>query len=195
MGRPGILAALIAALSSLAWPSAAQDLSRWNKADEEVVRLSPAVLSFLAAPLVAELERRGCTVPQLWAGFANGPSNVISGEFQHPGQTDWAVLCSVDRESVLLVFWGGSPERVEEVEQTWSPDRRWLQVVAQNEIGYSRVIRPVSEAYILNRYTWYGGPEPPRIDHQGISMDFADKFSIVLYWHRGKWLHLQGAAD
>ena len=195
MGRPRIFAILTAALHFFSWPSEAQDLSRWTKADEEVVRLPPSALTFLGAPLVAELERRGCTIPQIWSGFGNGVSNVISGEFERRGQIDIALLCSVDRRSVMLVFWGGSTERVEEVKQTWSPDLRWLQVVALNEIGYSRAIRPVSEAYILNRYSWYGGPEPPRIDHQGISMDFAEKFSVVLYRHQGEWLHLQGAAD
>jgi hypothetical protein len=29
-------------------------------------------------------------------------------DFARPGQTDWAVLCSVGRVSSVLVFWTGS---------------------------------------------------------------------------------------
>ena len=33
-------------------------------------------------------------------------TNVMSGDFQNEGQTDWAVLCSRKRNSSILVFWG-----------------------------------------------------------------------------------------
>jgi hypothetical protein len=36
------------------------------------------------------------------------PKNVIKGEFARPGQTDWAVLCSVKGVPTILVFWDGS---------------------------------------------------------------------------------------
>jgi hypothetical protein len=37
-------------------------------------------------------------------------THVIKGEFEKPGQTDWAVLCSVRRVSSILIFWNGSTE-------------------------------------------------------------------------------------
>ena len=47
--------------------------------------------------------------------------------------------------------------------------------------------------FILARYEAYGGRKPPRIDHQGIDDGYLEKASYVLYYHRGKWLELQGA--
>jgi hypothetical protein len=60
-------------------------------------------------------------------------------------------------------------------------------------MGFSCLIGPVGEAYILERREWYGGAEPPPIDHEGINNAFVGKFSVVRYWHEGEWLKLQGA--
>ncbi len=171
----------------------AAEMNRWEAAGAAIVRLAPTAFPQLPEAVAVEMERRRCTVPQPWEGFANGAVNVISGESRKPGQIDWAVLCSVDRISALLVFWNGSPGRVEEVAGTRGPDRGGLQVVTKDSIGFSRMISPVGERYILEHYAWYGGPEPPPIDHQGINYTFVEKASVVLYWHDGEWRRLQGA--
>jgi hypothetical protein len=69
--------------------------------------------SFPALPtaVAAELNRRGCLIPQTYE--AHGPENVIHGSFKRPGEKDWAVLCSVHGTVYLLVFFDGaaaSPE-------------------------------------------------------------------------------------
>jgi hypothetical protein len=69
--------------------------------------------SFPALPAVvaAELNRRGCLIPQTYE--AHGPENVIHGSFRRAGEKDWAVLCSVRGTVSLLVFFDGgeaSPE-------------------------------------------------------------------------------------
>jgi len=178
----------------LAWtaPGVAQETSRWDAADAAIVRLPPSAFAELPEAIARELQRRGCTVPQPWELFAPEPANVISGEFEKPGQTDWAVLCSVDRATSLLIFWNGSADQVEQIGVS-SSDRGGLQVVRGEEIGYSIAIFPVGEAYILDHYQAYGGPEPPPIDHQGINYAFIEKASVVLYWYDGEWLDLQGA--
>jgi hypothetical protein len=75
--------------------------------EKYIVRLPPAAFPDLPANLVQELQRRQCTIPQE-ATSAKKPNNVIKGEFARPGQTDWAVLCSVKGVSTILVFWNGS---------------------------------------------------------------------------------------
>jgi len=45
----------------------------------------------------------------------------------------------------------------------------------------------------MRHYRAYGGPEPPPIEHQGIDDAFLGKASITWYFHKGKWLRLQGA--
>ena len=187
-------AVFILLLLSLAWtaPGSTQETNRWDAAAAAVVRLPPSAFDGLPDSVAHELERRSCTVPQPWAGFETQPANVISGEFQKPGQTDWAVLCSVDRATTLLIFWNGSADRVEQIGEPAS-DRGGLQVVRGEEIGYSIAIYPVDEAYILDHYNAYGGPVPPPIDHEAINYAFIEKASVVLYWYEGEWLHLQGA--
>jgi len=168
--------------------SAAQD--EWVAADSATVRLPPTAFPQLPRQVKRELLSRGCTIPQTFADAK--PHNVISGEFARRGQTDWAVLCSRDRVSSILVFWGGSARSVAEVAK--GADRTFLQVVGgKGEIGFSRSIMVVGRDYIIKHHREYGGPKPPRIDHQGIDDGYLGKASYVLYYHRGKWLELQGA--
>ena len=53
--------------------------NEWDKANREVVRLAPSTFKQLPAELIQELERRRCTVPQVWG--SRQPVNVIRGEF------------------------------------------------------------------------------------------------------------------
>jgi hypothetical protein len=133
-------------------------------ADQQVVRLSPTAFPELPKNLLAELQRRGCTIPQL--SNMEGRQNVIKGEFAKPGQTDWAVLCSIGRISSIRVFWNASainPGRIAEMKDI---DR--LQGAGGDKIVYSRAITPVGKAAIMKYHAGFGGPQPPPIDHQGI---------------------------
>jgi hypothetical protein len=158
-------------------------------ADRQIARLSPAAFRELPRNLSAELERRGCTIPQV--PMIAGPHNVIHGEFAKPGQTDWAVLCSVNRVSTILVFWNGSELRPAEIEKMKDIDR--LQSWTDQKMVYSRAITPAGEKDITKYYKAFGGEKPPPIDHQGIDDAFVGKASVIRYFYRGAWLHLTGA--
>ena len=142
----------------------------------------PPVFKQLPRELIRELERRRCTVPQVWG--SRQPSNVIRGEFLKKGQFDWAVLCSVNMKSSILVFAGGSPDNPMTIAEL--EDMNVLQGVGKGQIGYSRQIMPVGEKYILDHYHAYGGPKPPPLDHLGIDDAFVEKGSVVLYFYQGK---------
>ena len=118
------------------------------------------------------------------------PHNVIRGEFQQPGQLDWAVLCSRARVSTILVFWKGNPAEVDSVATT--PDRDYLQGMGAEGIVFSRGISPADSGVLYRQMQRYGGPEPSRPLHHGINDSFDGKASIVRYWHRGQWLTLAG---
>lgn len=159
-------------------------------ANKKAVRLSPGEFSELPDKIVKSLEKRSCTIPQTWHDKV--PHNVISGEFFKKGQTDWAVLCSINQVSSILIFWNGSTEKVAEIAK--SDDSGYFQVVADNdEMGFSRGIYKVDKKYIIDHYNFYGGTKPPPIDHEGINDAYVEKASTVLYLYRGKWLELQGA--
>jgi hypothetical protein len=168
---------------------AAQD--RWAAADAATLRLPPASFPRLPKNIVRYLQGRGCTVPQSY--LSGEPHNVISGEFARRGQADWAVLCSRGGESSILVFWRGSTKSVSEIAK--APDRGFLQTVSEGgKVAFSRAIEAVGRDYILRHYKAYGGRKPPPLlTHQGISDAYVEKASVVLYYHRGRWLELQGA--
>lgn len=157
--------------------------------DRQIARLPPTAFKQLPKNLVAELQRRGCTIPQV--PMTLGQRGIIRAEFAKPGQTDWAVLCSVGRASSILVFWNGSEINPARIAKTKDIDR--LQSWADSKMVYSRQIEPVDRAYITVHYKTYGGPKPPPIDHKGINDIFVGKASVVYYFYKGKWLQFTGA--
>src|SRR5947199_7321223 len=135
-----------------------------------IVRLPPAAVTGLPANLARELQRRQCTIPQEAFSPANTKkaNNVIKSEFARPGQTDWAVLCSVKGISTILVFWDAS-EKNPAALAPWK-DSNYVQNVGGGRWGYSRRIEPMGMADIVRYHDLehLGIPLPP-IDHQGIN--------------------------
>ena len=160
----------------------------FREADLQVTRLEPSAFSELPGNIRRELEHRGCTIPQIWGD--RKPHNVIKGEFTRKGQTDWAVLCSLNRVSSILIFQNASEQNPSELAR--EADIEKLQGVGGDVIGYSRAISSVGRQFILDHYHVYGGPKPPKIDHQGIDDAFVGKASVVHYFDAGAWLQLTG---
>lgn len=165
----------------------AQD--NWEAANEEIIRLSPNEFSNLPKTVGNDLEKRGCTIPQSYN--ENEKHNVIQGEFKRKGQKDWAVLCSQEKVSSILIYWNGSIENVSRIAS--EDDKTYLQGIGNGKIGFSRAIGVSDAKYIYDHYKAYGGLKPPEITHNGIIDAFVEKASTVFYLHRGKWLNLQGA--
>jgi len=160
----------------------------WSRADAATHRLSPSEFPELPKPLVADLQRRGCAIPQVYTG--GRPHNVIRGAFDGVAPVDWAVLCSRERVSTILVFQAGDPRRVTEI--ATRPDAEFLQVVAPGRIGFSRAISVAPADLIRARHRRSGSHEPPSLTHAGIDDAFVEKASVVWYRHQGKWLQLTG---
>lgn len=163
--------------------------SRFDGAERRIVRLPPTAFPELPDNVIRELQRRGCTIPQ--TPYTKKPHNVVKGEFAKPGQTDWAVLCSVKSISTILVFWKGSETNPAAIAPM--ADRNYLQTINTADPGYSRGINAVGKAFIMRHYDAYGDVKPPPIAHQGIDDAFIEKASGVWYFYGGKWLKLTGA--
>lgn len=174
-------------LSPFAAAAASADI--WSEAEKEIVRLEPTVFNELPSEVVEKLKAQKCTVPQTYK--SNKPHNVISGSFAEENQKDWAVLCSRNSVSVIVIFWGGAARCSSEI--AGSLDKNWLQGIGNNKIGFSRTIGPASKEAILEHYKEYGGPTPPPTSHQGIDDYFLGKASVVHYCSNGKWIELSGA--
>lgn len=161
----------------------------WAQADADTVRLRPSEVPALPPALRAELERRGCTIPQTHA--AGPPHNVIRGRFRADDTVDVAVLCSRRGESSILVFWAGDPHDSSEMPPR--PDAAFLQVIAPGRIGFSRAIAVASAQSIREYQARDASANPPPLSHDGIDDSFVEKASAVWYWHQGTWLRLAGA--
>jgi beta-lactamase regulating signal transducer with metallopeptidase domain len=166
---------------------------QFESAAGQIRRLPSNAFSSLPASIRTFLEYRGCLIPQQTFSDPSGgqPHNVIQGEFFEPGKTVWAVLCSVNGSSSILVFRDALDRRPEELVSR--NDKDDLQGAGEGRIAYSRAIEPVDRKFIVEHYRAYGGPEPPPIDHEGIDDQFVGKASTVHYWYRGEWKTLQGA--
>lgn len=147
----------------------------------KINRLRPSAFPELPARIVRELERRGCTIPQVTIEGVdtNKPHNVASGEFTRKGQKDWAALCSRRGRSAIHIFWGRPT--------------KCASVIEARADSADRFIGTADAKYILDHYEAYGGPKPPPLTHEGINDGIAEKASAVLYCYGGKWRTLQGA--
>jgi hypothetical protein len=156
---------------------------------ERVRRLPPEAFADLPPAIAGALRARRCGVPQ---PAPSGPAaNVIRGDFIRAGETAWAVLCSVNGSTDLLVFRNASDTSPMTV--TTSDDSRYAGTYEDGRTYYAHAISPVDRAYITRHYRAYGGPEPPPIDHLGIDDAFLEKASVIWYFYQGEWLALQGA--
>ena len=174
----------------VALPVQAQTGDEWAAAARAIRRLPPSAFPQLPRAVRDALEKRRCTIPQ--AFYPERPHNVVSGAFARPGQQDWAVLCSVDGRSAILVFWASgvtpAPAELASVD-----DATFLQGIGNDQIGYSRAIGRADTAWIREHAEEYDGPLPKRLDHDGINDAFVEKASQVLYYEDGAWQGLAGS--
>ena len=163
---------------------------RFDLAERQIVRLPPSAFPDLPAAVARGLRKRNCTIPQE-SFAAKKRSNVIRGEFARRGQTDWAILCSVNKVSSILVFWNGSEKNPAVIAPM--EDRNFLQGGVGEQIVFSREIVAAGRSFIMTHYNAYGGPVPPPLDHEGIDDAFLGKASITHYYYDRTWLTLTGA--
>lgn len=183
-----LVLSLILVKASFAQPTANVQ-RQFEDAARKIVRLQPTAFRELPPNVIGELQRRGCTIPQ--EAYTKRPHNVVKGEFARPGQTDWAVLCSIKGVSTILVFWNGSEKAPAQVASR--EDRIFLQTFDSTASSFCRGISPVGKDFIVRHHDAYGGQELPPLDHQGIDDAFIEKASVTWYFHQGKWLKLPGA--
>jgi hypothetical protein len=189
--RP-ILYAIVGMLVScgIALPVQAQTGNEWAAAARAIRRLPPSGFPQLPRAVQVALEKRRCTIPQSF--YPERPHNVVTGSFARRGQRDWAVLCSVDGRSTILVFWAGGVTPAP-AELAPADDASFLQGIGNDRIGYSRAIDRADTAWIREHAEAYSGPLPKRLDHDGINDAFVEKASEVFYYEDGAWQGLAGS--
>lgn len=162
--------------------------ARFEQAARNVQRLAVDAFPEIPPAVAGVLRSRHCTVPQA----PNHPKhNVVRGEFFERDQRGWAVLCSVDGVSTLLVFRDDRDERP--VALATSEDKSYLQGGAGDTVEFSHGIG-VADRDDIVRHAQPGEPKPQNaIDHHGIDDAFLGKGSTIWYFERGQWLQLPGS--
>jgi hypothetical protein len=169
------------------WPGmASADSHAVDKADKNTIRLVPEAFPELPDPIVRDLQKRRCSIPQPWK--SSRPSNVVSGEFKNSGQTDWAILCSVKRKSTVLVYWGALVDQVEEIPGTKISDRKWIKGVAENKVGFSRLITLTNDGFLYDHHEHFPQAAISYVNSNGIVGDYSAQKSTVHYWHENQWV-------
>ena len=161
----------------------------WDAADAATTRLSPSAVASLPPAVRKELESRGCTIPQPFS--AATPANALRGRFMSRNQTDWAVLCSRQRKSSILVFSNASALTVSELAS--QDDIASLQSLGNGAIGFSREIQVANPKTIAELSRRAGEPPPSPLDHDGINDAFIDKASRIWFWDGKRWIELAGS--
>src|ERR1700753_1613251 len=184
-----LLMAMLLSLPLLASAQEGEQMLRGHKGDQSYAfrLLPPSSFTELPAPVLKDLERRHCMIPQSFE--ARTPENVIHGAFRQAGSTDWAVLCSQDGTSMLIVYWGGSAAHYAELAvqadiDTADPHDE------TSVLGYARAIDPASPSSIGE--TLANKPYGP-FDHDGIKDAHVEKSSVIHYYKNGTWMTLQSS--
>ncbi|MBE2245615.1 MAG: hypothetical protein IAE67_00005 [Candidatus Competibacteraceae bacterium] len=147
---------------------------------------SPQYLSNLPAGVRAKLIELKCLIPK----SLNGSTNVISGRFVNSSEISWAVVCSREAQSSILVFKENTGNKYDELGR-WNEDH-WL-VTDRNKSFYRREISSVDKSYIMEHYQSYGGQSPPKIKYEAINDGYLEMSSTVYYFNENQWLKLTGA--
>jgi hypothetical protein len=150
------------------------------------IRLLP-VSSFpdLPAAAAAELNRRGCMIPQSFE--AKQPENVIHGAFRAAGSSDWAALCSAHETTTLYVFFAGADAPIALRSQ---PDAAWLAEEPGNPVPGSawgiatRRVEELRSTPALRRRI--------AIDHDAIDDARLERSQVLHYYSAGQWVILDG---
>lgn len=154
---------------------------------EFIVRhLPPSSFPMLPARIAAELERRGCTIPQTYE--AHRPENVIHASLERPGSDDWAVLCSSDGTVALLVFFasGGKPITLATAQET-----ERLQSLGKNRIlEFDWGIDPATPEVVHQAQAGLS-PRPAKLDHDALADVSVERKTIYHFYAHGVWTRVE----
>ncbi|MGP8251806.1 MAG: hypothetical protein ACLQHF_07205 [Terracidiphilus sp.] len=149
----------------------------------KVEHLPASSFPALPAAVAAELNRRGCLIPQTYE--AHGPENVIRGSFRRAGENDWAALCSVHGTVSLLVFFEGAADSPAVLATAAETARLQLNNASGNmEFDWGiDVATPelVHEAQTEMRR------RPARLDHDSVADSVIDGATVYHFYAGNAW--------
>jgi hypothetical protein len=129
------------------------------------------------------LNERGCLIPQTYQ--AHRPENVIQGSFEHPGSTDWAVLCSEEGRVDLLVFLSHSQNKP--VKLASAPELERIQRHGSSgPYGFDWGIDPATPAQVREAQAGMQH-HPPLLDHDALVDTVLNVKSTYHFYAKSAW--------
>jgi hypothetical protein len=145
--------------------------------------LPPDSFPNLPEPIAKTLQQRACLIPQTYQ--AHHPENAVRGSFERPGSQDWAVLCTVQGNVSLLVFFASAPGNPQVLATVPEIDR--LQDYSSTHVlGFNWGIDAASPAVIHDAQIGLS-PRPPRPDHDSLADAIVDRTTVYHYFKNGSW--------
>ncbi len=136
----------------------------------------------LPAWIQAELDRRGCMIPQTYEAY--GPENVVQGSLERSGSSDWAVLCSAHGTVSLLVFFGDSTQPTV-LASALETER--LEAGGPNGIlGFDWGIDPATPEQVQEAEAEMN-PRPPLLEHDALAVTVINRNTVYHYYAKNAW--------
>ncbi len=144
------------------------------------------VSSFPEIPsrIAAVLTERGCMIPQTWQ--AHRPENVIHGSFEHAGTEDWAMLCSVQGTTSLLVFLADAPVASPTELAQWQETARLQAHDPSGVLGFNWGIDAATPRQFHDAFASQSSP-PATPDHDAVADSVIDTRTTYHLWMQGQW--------
>ncbi len=146
-------------------------------------RLPISAFPELPAQIAGVLSQRGCVIPQTYQ--AHRPENVVHGNLERAGSSDWAVLCSTQGTVSLMVFFASAPEHPTVL--AMAPEKRRLQVQGGDKpLGFNWGIDPASPKNVHDAQSSMGHrPSPP--DHDALADSVIDHSTVYHFYAKDQW--------
>ena len=141
----------------------------------------------LPAELAAQLNRRGCLIPQTYE--AHHPENVIHASLERAGSSDWAVLCSESGTVSLLVYFSSTPTSLHVLSA--APETERLQAHdASGVLGFNWGIDPATPEQIRTAQIGLLH-RPAPVDHDVLADTLIDHRTVYHFYLKSAWIVLE----
>jgi hypothetical protein len=146
-------------------------------------RLPASSFPDLPDSVVEFLDQRGCMIPQTFQ--AHRPENVVNASFDHPGSSDWAVLCSTHGTVELMVFFARTPGKPMTLAS--APELQRLQRHdSSGVLGFNWGIDPASPQQIREAQAGMTHHLPP-LDHDALAETVLNQKTVYHFYARNAW--------
>jgi hypothetical protein len=133
---------------------------------------------------------QGCVIPQTYE--AKRPENVIHGNLERPGSSDWAVLCATNgRVSLLVFFASASPEKPTVLAAAAETDRLRAHG-ATGELGFDWGIDAAGPKRVHDAQAGMAHRPPPP-DHDCLADTTLDRQTVYHFYEHGDWKNIEVA--